>query len=115
MPIRSWMSSMMGQIETEHPVILPLNLEKLLNLTWFTLYLQILTISSTNINQSAPNLVKMYVTIRSRMSSSMDLTRMVPAKTFSSQNFVVQNQIQSMDRSLYGCSLVTSPLYSLII
>ena len=39
---------------------LPLNLEKLLNLT-------------TNINQSAPNLVKMYVTIRSHLSSVMDL------------------------------------------
>ena len=31
------------------------------------------TVASTNINQSAPNLVKMYLTIRSRMSSIMDL------------------------------------------
>ena len=31
------------------------------------------TLASTNINQSAPNLVKMYVTIRSRMGSIMDL------------------------------------------
>ena len=31
------------------------------------------TLASTNINQSAPNLVKMYVTIRSRMISIMDL------------------------------------------
>ena len=31
------------------------------------------TLSSTNINQSAPNLVKMYMTIRSRMSLIMDL------------------------------------------
>ena len=30
------------------------------------------TLASTNINQSAPNLVKMYVTIRSLMSSIMD-------------------------------------------
>ena len=30
-------------------------------------------LESTNINQSAPNLVKMYVTIRSWMSSIMDL------------------------------------------
>ena len=43
---------------------LPLNLEKLLNLTVYTL-------ASTNIDRSAPNLVKMYVTIRSRMSSKM--------------------------------------------
>ena len=33
------------------------------------------TVSSTNIDQSAPNLVKMYVVIRSRMSSIMDLIR----------------------------------------
>ena len=31
------------------------------------------TVASTNINQSVQNLVKMYVTIRSRMSSIMDL------------------------------------------
>ena len=31
------------------------------------------TLASPNIDQSAPNLVKMYVTIRSRMSSIMDL------------------------------------------
>ena len=31
------------------------------------------TLASTNINQSAPNLVKMYMTKRSRMSSIMEL------------------------------------------
>ena len=31
------------------------------------------TLASTNINQSAPNLVQMYMTIRSRMSSIMEL------------------------------------------
>ena len=31
------------------------------------------TQASTNINQSAPNLVKMYVTIRSQMSAIMDV------------------------------------------
>ena len=45
---------------------MPLNLEKLQNLTVFT-------VASTNIEQSSPNLVKMYVTIRSQMSSIMDL------------------------------------------
>ena len=30
------------------------------------------TLASTNINQSAPNLVRMYMTIRSRMSSIME-------------------------------------------
>ena len=33
------------------------------------------TLASTNINQSAPNLVHMYMTIRSRMSSIMELIR----------------------------------------
>ena len=33
------------------------------------------TLSSTNINQSAPNLVKLYVIQRSLMSSIMDLIR----------------------------------------
>ena len=43
-----------------------MNLEKLLKMTLFTLL-------STNINQSAPNLVKVYMTIRSLMSSIMKL------------------------------------------
>ena len=41
-------------------------MEKLLNMTVYTL-------SSTNINKSAPNLVKLYVIMRSQMSSVMDL------------------------------------------
>ena len=61
------MISFMGQIEAEHPELFALNLEKLLNLTLFTL------LSSTNINQSVLNLVRMHATIRSRMSSIMDL------------------------------------------
>ena len=52
MPIRSRMSSIMGQIEAEHP-----------ELSDF-----VYALASTNINQSAPNLVKMYVIMRSRMS-----------------------------------------------
>ena len=56
----------MGQIKLEHPEHPALNFEKFLNQTVYTL-------ASTNINQSAPNLVKMYVTIRSQMSLIMDL------------------------------------------
>ena len=59
------MSSIMGQIEPEHHKLFALEFEKLLNMTVYTL-------SSTNINQSAPILVKMYVIIRSQMSSIMD-------------------------------------------
>ena len=60
------MSIIMGQIEPEHLVLFPLNLERLLNLTVYT-------VASTHINQSAPKLVKMFVIIRSQMSSILDL------------------------------------------
>ena len=66
MPIRSRMSMIMGQIEPEVQGNLPLNLEKMLKMTVYTQ-------SSTNINQSAPNLVKMHVIVRSWISSIMDL------------------------------------------
>ena len=66
MPIRSRMNSIMGQIIQNIQSNLPLNLEKLLNMTVYTL-------SSTNIDQSAPNLVKIYVIIRSQISSIMDV------------------------------------------
>ena len=59
------MSSIMGQIEPEHPVALEFG--KIAE------YDFVHTPSSTNINQLAPNLIKMYVVIRSRMSSIMDL------------------------------------------
>ena len=57
------MCSIMKQIECEYPELFALEFGKIAE-THF---------ASTNINQSAPNLVKMYVTIRSRMSSIMDL------------------------------------------
>ena len=61
------MSWIMGQIEPEHPELFALEFEK--NAQYDFVY----TLSSTNIDQSPPNLVKMYVIIRSRMSSIMDL------------------------------------------
>ena len=70
MLIRSWMSWIMhGQIEQEHSELLVFAIEfgKIAESDF--LY----TLASTNINQSAPNLVKMYVTIRSQMYSTMDL------------------------------------------
>ena len=53
------MSSIMGQIEPEHPELFALEFRKIAE------YDFVYTISSTNIDQSAPNLVKMYVIIRS--------------------------------------------------
>ena len=69
MPIKSWMSSIMGQIESEHPELFALEFGKIAESDF------VYTQASTNIDQSTPNLVKMYVTIRSRMSLIMDLIR----------------------------------------
>ena len=59
----------MGQIESEHPELFALEFGKIAESD--TVY----TPASTNIDQSAPNLVKMYMTIRSRMRSIMDVIR----------------------------------------
>ena len=61
------MNSIMGQIKAEHPELFALEFGKIAE------YDFVYTLSSTNIDQSAPNLVKMYVIIRSRMKSIMDL------------------------------------------
>ena len=67
MHIRSRMSSNMGQIEPEHLELFALEFGKIAE------YDFVYTLSSTNIDQSAPNLVEMYVIIRSQMSLNMDL------------------------------------------
>ena len=61
------MSSTMGQIEPEHPELFALEFGKIAESDF------VYTLASTNIDQSAPNLVKMYMTIRSQMSLNMDL------------------------------------------
>ena len=63
MPIRSLMSSIMGEIELKYPELFGKIAE----------YDFVYSLSSTNIDQSAPDLVKMYVIIRSQMSLIMDL------------------------------------------
>ena len=67
MPIKSRMSSIMGQIESEHPELFALEFGKIVESAF------VFTLASTNIEQSLPNLVKMYVSIRSRMILIMDL------------------------------------------
>ena len=67
MPIKSGISSIMEQIELEHPELFALEFGKFAESDF------VYTLASTNIDQSTPNLVKMYVTIRSWMSSIMDL------------------------------------------
>ena len=61
------MSSIMRQIESDHPELFALEFGKIAESDF------VYTLASTNINQSAPNLVKIYMTIRSRMSSIVDL------------------------------------------
>ena len=61
------MTLIMGQIEPEHLELFALEFVKIAE------YDFVYTLSSTNINQSAPNLVKLYVIIRSGMSTIMDL------------------------------------------
>ena len=53
------MRLIMGQIEPEHPELFALEIGKMAESDF------VYTLASTNINQSAPNLVKMYMTIRS--------------------------------------------------
>ena len=60
------MSSTMEQIEPEHPELFVLEFGKIAESDF------VYTPVSTNINQSAPNVVKMYVIIRSRMRLIMD-------------------------------------------
>ena len=57
MPIKSRMSSILGQIELEHPELFALEFGKIAESDF------VYTLASTNIDQSTPNLVKMYVTI----------------------------------------------------
>ena len=69
MPIKSQMSWILGHIDLEHPELFALEFGKTAESEF------VYTLASTNIDQSAPNMVKMYVTIRLRMSSIMDLIR----------------------------------------
>ena len=67
MPIKSRMSLIMGQIESEHPELFAFEFGKIVESDF------VYNLAYTNIDQSTPNLVKMYVTIRIHMSLIMDL------------------------------------------
>ena len=66
MPITSQMSLIVEQIKSEYPELFVLEFRKIAKSDF------VYTLASTNNNQSAPNLVKMYMTIRSLMRSIMD-------------------------------------------
>ena len=61
------MSSIMAQIEPEHLELFALEFGKI------TEYDFVYTLSSTNVDQSAPNLAKVYMIVRSWTSSTTDL------------------------------------------
>ena len=64
--MKSRISLIMGLIGLKPLEVFALELEKML-------YLTVYFLAFTNINQSAPNLIKMYMTIRSEMTSIMGL------------------------------------------
>ena len=64
MPIKSRMSLIMGQIKSEHLELFALEFRKIAESDF------VYTLASTNINQSALHLVKMYLTIRSCLHPS---------------------------------------------
>ena len=59
----------MEQIKTEHLELFALEFGRIAETDF------VYTLASPNINQSAPNLVKTYVTIKSQMCSIIDLIR----------------------------------------
>ena len=63
------MSSIMGQMEPEHPELFALEFGKIAESDF------VYTLVSTNIDQSAPNLVKIYMTLRFQISLIMDQIR----------------------------------------
>ena len=72
----------MGQIEAEHSEFSAIEFVKMAENDF------VYTLSSTNIDQSAPNLVKMYVIIRSWMSSIMDI---IEAELFELSALALEN------------------------
>ena len=88
------MSLIMEQIKPEHPELFTLELGKITE-TGF-----VYTLASSNINQSAPNLDKMYITIRSRISSIMDLIGVELSELFALEFAKIANEI--LDEFNYG-------------
>ena len=67
MPMGAGISLIMGQIEPEHLELFALEFGKIAESDFGY------TLASTNIDESAPNLVKMYMTIRFQMSLIINL------------------------------------------
>ena len=113
MPIKSQMSLIMGQIELEHPELFDLDFGIIAESDF------VYTPASTNIDQSAPNLVKMYMTIRSCMSSIMNVIRpelselsTLELENFSIFDFVYTLAFANIDQSVPNLVTIYMPIKS---
>ena len=86
----------MEQIKPEYLELLALEFGKIAETDF------VYTLASPNINQSAPNLVKMYVTIRSRISSMMDLIGAELSELFALE-FAKTAESDCLCSSIYKC------------
>ena len=96
------MRLIMQQIKAEHPELLALEFGKIAETDF------VYTLASPNINQSAPNLVKMYVTIRSQMSSIMDLIGAELSELFALEFEKIAESDFSLHFTTYKCRLMST-------
>ena len=112
MRTRAGMSLIMDQIEAQHPELFALEFGKIAESDF------VYTLASTNIDQSAPNLVKMYMTIRSRKSVIMDLMGLELSKLsalefqFAIFNFVYTLASANIDQSVPNLATIYIPIKS---
>ena len=112
MPIKSQMSLILGQIESERPELFALEVGKIAEADF------VYTPASTNIDQSAPYLVKTYVTIRLWMSSIIDLIGpelwvICPwIQKFSIFDFVYTVASANIDQSVPNLATIYMPIKS---
>ena len=90
------MSLIMLQIKPEYPELFALEFGKIAETDF------VYTLASTNMNRSAPNLVKMYVTIRYQMSSIMDLIGPELSELFALE-FSKITESDCLHSSIYKC------------
>ena len=107
------MSSIMGQIESEHPEIFALEFGKIAESDI------VYTLAYTIIDQSTPNLVKMYETIRSQMSLIMNLigAELFEISALEFENFAIFDFVYALasaniDQSVPNLATIYMPIKS---
>ena len=113
MPMRAQMSLIMGQIKPKHLELFALEFGKIAEIDFAY------TLASTNIDQSMPNVVKMYVTIRSGMSSIMALIgpelfelSALEIRKFAIFDFVYTLASANIDQSVPNLATIYIPIKS---